>query len=294
MQPAANAAIGQQLAQQIARETAFIRNAEAQGMEPLKLGRLWAHLASAYEDMSDYPNSENAYNRALALFKPLPDARLDYAVVLDNLGSLYFMEQRINESYSCRKRSMAIREQLGDKIEIARGEAHLAEIAAVRHHFDEARRQSLEAYQAMVALNDPDATDLIAALSTLVYAECARSACPDSLGHARTALQLAIASYPADSVAAGHAHLLVGYAQWKTDSPDPPDAEMLRGIAIMRVRTPPGHPYLLNALEQYRQYLASAHRSAEADAIAREEKNASRGISDCPSCTVSVNALRAH
>jgi len=294
--PPVSAGIAERLARQVTQEKTQTREAEAQGLEPRKLGRLWAHLASVYQDQGDFSSSENAYNRALRLFEPLPEAKVDYAVVLDNLGSLYLMEHRVKDAYQCRQRALALREELGDRLEIARGKAHVAELDLMRHRYSDARQKSQEAYTTMVELHDKDAADMIGALSTLVFAECSRGNCPGALDHARAAADLARVKDAPDSVTAAHAHLLLGFAEWKTGAKEDAEDEIRQGIAMMRTQTPPGHPYLMSALEEYRQYLRSMHRGADAEAVAREQESARRGIAeaDCTGCTVSVNALREH
>ena len=59
----------QKMEQRIAQEVEAARVQEQRGMEPLKLGRLWAQLASDYEDEMQYPKSELAYNRALRIWR---------------------------------------------------------------------------------------------------------------------------------------------------------------------------------------------------------------------------------
>src|ERR1700753_2450424 len=59
----------------VAQDIAMIREGERSGMEPLKLGRLWAHLASDYEDAMDIVKSEDAYNHALRLLERVAEAR---------------------------------------------------------------------------------------------------------------------------------------------------------------------------------------------------------------------------
>jgi tetratricopeptide (TPR) repeat protein len=101
------------LERRIAQKIALIRDGERRGLEPLKLGRLWAYLASDYLDAMDLAKSEAAFNHALRLLEPLPETQRDYAIVLDGLGSLYVMSGRFRESERCRKRALEGREATG-------------------------------------------------------------------------------------------------------------------------------------------------------------------------------------
>src|SRR5215471_344700 len=95
-----------------AQEIALIRDAEQKGHGPLEVGRMWAKLASDYEDNSEFVKSEDAYNRALRLLEPSASEKVDYAVVLENLGSLYDMMGNFAASERCVMRSLAARERL--------------------------------------------------------------------------------------------------------------------------------------------------------------------------------------
>ena len=39
----------------------MVHAGERARLEPLKLGRLWAHIATEYEDEAEFPKSEDAY-----------------------------------------------------------------------------------------------------------------------------------------------------------------------------------------------------------------------------------------
>lgn len=281
-----------QLEQHIANDIKWIQQSEKEGMEPLKLGRLWAHLASEYQDEMELTKSEVAYNHALRLLEPLPDAQKDYAVVLDNLGSLYVMSGKWDDSERCRKRALAVRETLGDKLEVARGKAHLAEVYLGRHKYKEARQEAQEAYTGMIALKEPEPSHVVAALVTLIYSECELNQCKDAVDHAKTAVSYAGNAKPLDVLALGQAHLALGYAEWRNGIKDDPDEEMREGIRIMRSQELPTHPYVLSAMEQYRAYLESVHRGAEAKEVA-EQEHAFANPDSCPQCTVSVYGLRS-
>jgi len=282
----------QQVQQRIAVEMQAARQLEQSGTEPLKLGRLWAQIAADYEDAMQYTQSESAYNRALKFLEAAPE-KIDYATVLGNLGSLYVLQGNYDDAERCRKRALAVRESTGDKLEIARGQALLAEVHLGAHRYKEAQREALDAHNGMVALRDPNTSEVLSTLVTLIFSECFRGDCESSLKHAREAFSLASGSFGADSLEVGQAHLALGFAEWKTGMKDGPDEEMRAGIEIMKARTSANHPFALSALEQYRRYLEATHRKQEAKEIA-EEKARLEGAKQksCSSCTVSVYGLR--
>ena len=281
------------LEQRIAQEIALIRDGERRGLEPLKMGRLWAYLASDYQDGMDFAKSEVAYDHALRLMEPLPKAQKDYASVLSNLGSLYLMSGKFDESERCRKQALAVREAIGNKLEIARGKVLLAEVYLAWHKYKTAHQEALEGYTEMVALKDPNMSEVIYALVTLIDAECFHGECAAGLEHAREALSLARSTFAADSREVGQAHLALGFAECKTGMKDGPDEEMRAGTEIMKARKSLRHPYARSALEQYRRYLVSVHRKQEAREIAQElAQFEGAQPKACSNCTVSVSGLQ--
>ncbi len=282
----------QKMEQRIAQEVEAARVQEQRGMEPLKLGRLWAQLASDYEDEMQYAKSELAYNRALRYLETSP-GRIDYAIVLGNLGSLYVLAGDFAAAERCRRQSLAVREELGDRLQIARGRMNLAEAELAQRKYKDAERDSREAYNEMVALKDPDMTDVVSTLTMRVYAECNRGGCANGVEDARTAWTLAHRAFADRSLPIAMAHLALGFSEWKTGVKDGPDAEMRAGIETMRALMPMGHPYVLGALEQYGAYLKSVNRGQEAQRIAAEIAQIKGGVrTDCADCTVSVYGLR--
>jgi tetratricopeptide (TPR) repeat protein len=277
--------------ERIAVEISQIRDAEQKAHDSLEIGRMWAKLASDYEDQSEFVKSEEAYNRALRLLEPSSSQQVDYAVVLENLGSLYDMMGNFAASERCVVRSLAARVKLGDPLYIALGEEHLANVHRAMHKYKESRHEALEAYQEMTALKDSGTDNLVSALFTLSYVTCTRGGCNGSLEYARKAWSLVAGAFPLDSPQAGLAHMALGYATWRAGMKDVPDAEMREGMKILKMRLPTGHPYVISALEQYREYLAASHREAEAEEIA-QEKAQLQGARNCANCTVSVQGLR--
>src|SRR5215469_4294557 len=114
--------------QHIARNRELIKDAARLQLTPLQLGGLWAQMASDYQDLGEFGESETAYTRALGLLENEPTAQTAYAVTLSNLGSLYTMTMRFDAAENCQKRSLAVLEQLGDLLMLARAQGHMADV----------------------------------------------------------------------------------------------------------------------------------------------------------------------
>ena len=159
------------------------------------------------------------------------------------------------------------------------------------HKYKESRREALEAYQEMAALKDIGTDNLLSALLTLSYVVCTHGSCDGSLQYAQKAWSLVTDLFPLDSTQAGLAHMALGYAEWRAGMTDVPDREMREGLKILKMRLPTGHPYVISALEQYREFLSASQREAEAEEIA-QEKAQLQGVRSCANYTVSVQGLR--
>jgi tetratricopeptide (TPR) repeat protein len=281
----------QSIEQRIAQEIALIHDGERNGLDPLKMGRLWAHLGIDYEDEAEFAKAESAYNHSLRILEALPAGLSDYANVLDNLGSMYLMLGNLPEAERCSRNSLAVREKMGDKLQIARGKWHLAEVELGRHRTKEAQQGSLEAYNEMVALNDPETKDLVSALITLAYAECFQSCADAGVAHAKQSVALARGASPADPIMIGQALLALGNAEWKAGLRTA-EQEMRESIEIFRAQNARGRAYVLGAMEQYRRYLDAVHRGSEAKQVAQEEAQLRARQTSCANCTVSVYGLQ--
>jgi tetratricopeptide (TPR) repeat protein len=253
---------------------------------------LWAALASDYEADAELSKADAAYSQALRLLQAAPGGAAAYATVLDNLGSLYILMGNYDAAENSCKHSLAVREQLGDQLWTARGEAHLAEVEIAKHRFKEAQRESSHAYESMVALHNATSIDIVSVLIALTFESCQLGKCADGLASAEKAVTIARASLPADSLLVGEARLALGFAEWKAGTKEGAEPEMRAGLEILRAGMPTGHPEFLAALEQYRKFLVAIHRKQDAKQIAAEETQLARERSrGCNNCTVSVHAL---
>jgi tetratricopeptide (TPR) repeat protein len=289
LQATANSSL---LEQQIAQELAWIHEGEHRGLEQLKMGRIWAKLAADYEDEAELVKAEDAYNHALRQLEPSSSERVDYAIVLSNLGHLYNMMGDLRASEQCRKRALGLCEKLGDPLETARSKANLAAVHLAMHKYKNAQQEALEAYNEMVALKNPDTGEIVSTLFTLSYATCRRGGRSDCLEYARRAWSLASGALPGDSLQVGLAHMALGYAEWKAEIKDAPDEEMRKGIEIVKAQASQGKlTYLLNSLEQYRKYLVAVRREPEAEQLAVEEAQLKKQSGKCANCTLSVYGL---
>jgi tetratricopeptide (TPR) repeat protein len=274
----------------IARNRALIADADRLKLTPVQTGGLWAQMASDYQDLGAFADSEAAYNRALGLLEPESSVQMAYAVTLSNLGSLYTMTGRFDAAENCDRRSLAVLEKLGDKLMIARAQGHLADVYLAMGKKKEALRYSSLAAGAVSTLPEATNSDKGSILIGYAYASCLTSHCDEGLRAAHEAMKIVRTSFAPESFPVGQAHVALGYVEGKTGEGAAADEDLREGIRVLRMQLPPSHPLMLHALEVYRDFLANQHRDIEAKRIAEEQKAAQD--STCSRCTVSVYGLR--
>ena len=216
---------------------------------------------------TEFQKAEDAYLRALHLLKTAPSAREDYASTLDNLSSLYLIYGRLDDAESARKQAIKVRQKLGTPADNADSEVHLADIAIVRHQFKKAEQLAQHGLQLMESSSNPPRTGILSAFITLTYARCFRGHCQEGLINAKQALAFANTNFQSYSTAHGFALETLGFAEWKSGSPQDGERNMLQSIQLLRTGLAPADPRLAGALLQYQSYLVEAHRSAEAQEI---------------------------
>lgn len=275
----------------VARNRALISDAGRLKLNSVQIGGLWAQIASDYQDLGQFAESEAAYNRALALLEPESTARKAYAVTLSNLGSLYTMTGNFDAAENCNRRSLAVLERLGDPLLIARAQGHLADVYLAMGRSKDALRYSSLAVQAVETLPGATSDDSGSMLITYAYASCLTSHCDEGLQAAREAMGIVRTSFEPQSLPVGQAHVALGYVEGKAGETAAADEDLREGVRILRIQLPVSHPLMIHALDLYREYLVSNHRDAEAKKIAKEQKAADKSNS-CSGCTVSVYGLR--
>jgi tetratricopeptide (TPR) repeat protein len=287
------ASSGLPLQQRIHDQLSLLHTREQAQASTYELGYRWALLGAEYANAGDFTNSENSYNHSLQLLSTDPSAATLYADVFDLLGALYRIYDRIPESLNCRRKALALREQIGDSLKVARSKSHLAELALMSHKFKDAFASADQAYESMTRLHDPDKADLLSALIVRSYAECALRKCDRALEDAQQAVAISRNAFAPESVPVGAALIALGSAELKNGATAEAENSMHQALQIFKAQFAADDPRLSYALWQYRDCLLAQHRKKEAREIDGEISKLDRQSAlSCPSCTVSVFGLR--
>jgi tetratricopeptide (TPR) repeat protein len=137
-----------------------IDNAEQMHLTPAQVGRLWSQLASDYHEVGNFDKAEDAYSRSLRLLEPIPTSRQEYAVTLQNLGTMYMITDRLDAAFNCQKHALEVEEVIGDPILIARGQSHLADVYLAMGKSKQALRYSTSAIESARRLSATPQSDL--------------------------------------------------------------------------------------------------------------------------------------
>lgn len=280
------------LQNRIAKDLESIQTAQQKHLPAAQQGTLWKQLALEYHLAAEFPKAEDAYNRALHLLKDAPSAREEYVATLDDLSALYLSYGRLQDAEMVRKQVIKALQKLGNPVDIAVSEVHLADIALVRHKYKKAEQLGSRGLAVMESSSDPPRVGMLSALIVLAYARCSRGHCDEGLTNARQAVAFANKKFGSEPVASGFALQTLGFAEWKSGETQAAERDMLRAIQLLRASLVPGDPRLAGAMLQYGSYLQEANRRAEAQEIHEQvDRIMSQEGVFCKGCTVSVSSL---
>lgn len=260
-----------------------------------QLGMLWLHVASDYADEFDFQRSEEAFAHSLKLLRTSPE-QSHYANALDNLGSVYLVTDRFQESESCRKKALAIYEGLGDEAGTARVHMGLSIALVHEHRFAESEEESTKALKSLQEQKEPDRYVLMADLISNSYAKCFQNRCDEGLIAASQAVTLVRATLPKDPRIEVAALLALGFDQWKTGAEAEGEKAMREALELLRQGKDLPQAMLVDAqlqvLTSYTNYLKATHQKAEAKQMQNEiTRLKGKQTPFCKDCTVNAVAL---
>jgi tetratricopeptide (TPR) repeat protein len=278
------------LADRIVQDRQAIQQAQQQHLSDERIGYQWAVLASEYRKAGNFAASEDAYFKAIPLLDHSPTAARNYATTLDNLGMLYLTYGRVDEAEQYNRRSAKIRSGLGNPLDEARSEQHMAEINLARHKFKDAREESTRALEVMTRLDDPEKLDVVSALNALAFTHCSLKDCAQGMEYAQRSLNLARSSFGEESAPLAHSLMAIGFAEWKLGRLDKAGETMRSAIQLIKAREGEESRGLVLAMLEYRNYLKGVHRDSEAKDIDQELALVRQQLPVCAAC-VNVHAL---
>lgn len=257
-----------ELTQRIAVYEAAARGAESTHASDATVAKIYARLASLYEDAAMYERAEADLKHAISLLRGNVEWRDQLAEDLNNLGLLHGETGRLHEAQKEELEALRIRESLGGgSLEIARSWNSLSGLYFKEHKYAISRDFAQRAMDEFSVNTQADVVDRITSRFYLSMAMCYTKDCPSAVPLLKDAVDMAKTAFKPNDYPVGEGKFLLGFAYWKSGDAARASESMQEGTAIMKEQLGPGHPTYLNALGQYARFLRENKREEDAKAI---------------------------
>jgi len=246
------------------------------------LVKLYANLGALYQYAGFYLKSEDAMRHVIALLRPGPQEQLAVAI-----GRLAMLHNAMGQAHQAEKEQMEvlkIRQTIGDRVGIAQTELDLADVFLKQNHTKQGLEYAQEAEDVLADNPKVEADSRIAVRETLAYALCGNRQCDKAIPLLLDAIQIAKTNYGPDSLSAGVATYVLGYAYWHNGNPDAAAELMESGTQRMKVDLGWGHVIYQRAMAQYAKFLRERGQ-IEAAATAEREVRQAAAVVDARSFT---------
>jgi tetratricopeptide (TPR) repeat protein len=117
-------------------------------------GVAWNVLGAAYHGLGNVSEARRCYERSIQILREVPDARSQYASVVDNMGSIEMAMGDLDAAKRLRTKARKLYEMEGDHDGLAAADNNLAMIALKQNDLREARKKEEEAFHQAAYTND--------------------------------------------------------------------------------------------------------------------------------------------
>jgi tetratricopeptide (TPR) repeat protein len=258
----------QDLGHRIALEENSVRQAEVAHADDVDVSRMCVQLGLLYQDAAQWDKSEAVLEHAASLLRHSAPSG-DLAATLSQLGILHVLMGKLRESEKEDLEALKLRQNLGDRLEIARSWNDLAVLYLSKQNFVKARDFSQLALSEFANNKQVGSIDRMSARFALSEALCSIKECPSAIPLLHAALDEAKAMVEQNNFPIGLATFLLGYAYWKSGNMTGADEYLKRGTGLMNEQLGWGHPAYLKALKCYAQFLRENQRAEAANVVER-------------------------
>jgi tetratricopeptide (TPR) repeat protein len=232
--------------------------------------KVYTRLASLYEDMARYDQSEAALEHAVSLLRRDPELRGQLAENLNNLGLLHAEMGKLKEAEGEELEALKFRESVGDSLEIARSWNSLAGIYFRHRKYAAARDLFRRAMEEFSVNQRAGVIDRVSSRFGLALALCGMKDCPSAIPLLKDGIDIAKTAFRPNAYPIGMGEYFLGVAYWRSGNLFDAGQLMEQGTAIMKEQLGCGHPAYLSALKQYALFLRKSQRSEDAKAVERQ------------------------
>lgn len=263
-----------------------MKEAESAHATAVELGRLYVKLGLLYQEVAWWERSEAALAHAVSLFRGSSESNGDLATAITQLGKLHVVMGKRRESEKEELEALRLRQDLGDRLQIAHSWNDLAVLYLKEKKFAKARDLARQAEVEFTANGQASAFDRITARSVLSEAICSLNDCESAVPLLKAAISEAKTALQANDFLIGLCEYLLGDAYWKSGDLSLADEYLQRGTTQMSAQLGWGHPVYLNALKHYALFLRENRRTEAANVVESQIRQAE--------AVVDVRAIPSH
>jgi tetratricopeptide (TPR) repeat protein len=258
------------------------------------LGRCYILLGFAYHQESKFNDARAAFEQALRIFEHDPDHLTDYAAALNNYAGLYSDAGQFNIAEALWRKSLHVRQQMGDHAGAAQSLSDLAQLANAQRHLRESSKYLKAASEEMKSASDLTDDNRAFFLETQGLVELSEKRPAAAIESFQHALQICRQNLGKNHWLTGWEYILRGKAYAESGDLSASSADMRDGLAILKQALGPKSRKYLFAELAYSKILDQSGSHAEAAQLRESAETAEKDSfgKQCPSCTINVAAFR--
>jgi tetratricopeptide (TPR) repeat protein len=174
------------------------------------------------------------------------------AAAISQLGELHILMGKLRDGEKEELEALKLRQDLGDRLQIARSWDDLAVVYLKEQKFVKARALAQQAATEFVTNGAADALDRIFARLALSQALCSLKDYPSAIPLLKAALDEAKTTLLPNDFPLGLSDFLLGYAYWKSGNTSEADEYLKQGTTLMSTQLGWGHPAYFGRLKALR------------------------------------------
>jgi tetratricopeptide (TPR) repeat protein len=267
------------LLQRISVYEAAAKEAESAGASDDTVAKVYAQLASFYEEAGMYSQSEVALGHAVTLLRRNAESSSQLATNINYLGMLHAEMGKMREAEREELEALRLRQNAGDSLEIARSWNALSAFYFKERKYAPSRDLAQRALDEFSRDKQADVIDRISSRLNLSLALCYMKECPSAIPVLKDTIAISKIAFKPTDFPVGEGEFLLGFAYWKSGDVAGANEYMEEGTSMMKAQLGWGHPAYLNSLGQYARFLRENRRVEDAEAIERQIRRA-EGVVD--------------
>ena len=267
---------------------------DAGSLDAVATGKVWNILGLAYQDQGDFVSAQHAYEQSIHLLEPLSNGIKDYAMTLDDFGSLYLALGQMDMANTIQVKALHLYEKINDHEGISSACNNLAGVALTQKRVRDGREYLERAAKEAKMADHLDDDDIAAISSMRGWLAQLDGKFSVAVSAYKRSLDLWRKSHGEDHPWTGWGYMLLGRAHADAGESTVALTEMQHGLAILDRALGEQNPRYLTAEIAYSHVLDQTGSHTDAVRLRTGAEQALNGFyrSQCVGCTVSVATFR--